>query len=146
MEARPFQVSLRVRHPAIDPEEISAALGLEAEHCFRAGDPRTGDKSGRRTSHHTQTYWLAPVTDQSWADPIEPASVLSFRSVDTLLLGCLRHLNARHAFLERIQREGGDVSLLIAVARDSSGDFVLPATMMRLLVKLGISLEFKFDA
>jgi len=35
----PFQLSLRIRHPSIDPEEISKGLGIEPEHTFRAGQP-----------------------------------------------------------------------------------------------------------
>lgn len=41
----PFQLSLRIRHPSIDPEEISKGLGIEPEHTFRAGQPRHS-KSG----------------------------------------------------------------------------------------------------
>src|SRR5689334_19158398 len=55
---RPFQVSLRVRHPSLDPAEISKALELEPEHCFGAGEPR---HEGGRRGVHPQTYWLAPV-------------------------------------------------------------------------------------
>jgi hypothetical protein len=36
--------------------------------------------------------------------------------------------------------------LLLGLAHDSATDFTLPVAMSRLLVKLGISLEFKFEA
>jgi hypothetical protein len=39
-QATPFQLSLHVRHPSVDPEEISRELGLEATESFRAGGPR----------------------------------------------------------------------------------------------------------
>jgi hypothetical protein len=167
----PIQLSLRIRHPTIAPEEISTALGVVPEHCFRAGDPRTGAAKDRRTSQHTQTYWLAPVTAQAWSDPIDPAFVsvvaarysehdlavsekhlreatqkLMARSAEDLLFYCLRHLNTRQAFLQRIQSDGGDVSLLLTIERDSASDFTLPVAMARSLVKLGISLEFKFES
>jgi hypothetical protein len=169
--ATPVQLSLRVRHPTIAPDEISAAFGVSPEHCFRAGDPRTDHSRGRRSGQHTQTYWLAIVTAEWWADPIDPAflSVIAarypehnvavsaenlrkatqnsrLRTVETLLFYCLQRLNTRHAFLERIQSDGGDVSLLLLMARDSAADFTLPVAMTRMLVKMGISLEFKFDS
>jgi hypothetical protein len=166
----PVQLSLRIRHPAMDPNEISTAIGVEPEHCFKAGDARTSSSQGRRTGLHSQSYWLAPITAESWAEP-DPAFLsviagrysghdlatseehlrkaaqsLTSRSVEANLFYCLQRLNTRHAFLERIQSEGGDVSLLLGLAHDSATDFTLPVATSRLLVKLGISLEFKFEA
>jgi hypothetical protein len=164
----PVQLSLRIRHPAMDPSEISTAIGVEPEHCFKAGDARTSSSQGRRAGLHSQSYWLAPITAESWAEPDPDPAFLSViagrfsghnlapseehlrqaaqslrsRSVEANLFYCLQ----RHAFLERIQSEGGDVSLLLGLAHDSATDFTLPVAMSRLLVKLGISLEFKFEA
>jgi len=132
------QVSLRIRHPAIDPDEISAALGVRPEHCFKSGDPARG-----RRGLHGQTYWLADIAPGSWLEPVEPSAWT--RSVEIMLFHGLQRLHARHAFLERIQSDGGDVSLLLSVERGSATDFTLPVAVSRLLVKLGITLEFKFD-
>jgi hypothetical protein len=159
------QVSLRVRHPTIDPDEISAAVGVKPEHCFKSGEPALG-----RRGLHTQTYWLAHIAPGSWPEPVDQsfletiaarhpgrsaiASAEGFRkmtqsartrSVEIMLFYGLQRLNARHAFLERIQSDGGDVSLLLSVEHGSAADFMLPAAVSRLLVKLGITLEFKFD-
>ena len=166
----PVRLSLRIRHPAMDPAEISTALGVEPEHCFKAGDPRTGPAQERRTGRHSQSYWLAPVTAESWAEPIDPALLsaieaqypgrdlslspeslgkatrnLRSQSVETVLFHGLRRLNTHQAFLQRIQNDGGDVALLFGLAPDSAADFTLPVGMSRLIVKLGISLEFKFE-
>lgn len=35
-----FTVSLRIRHPTIGPETISATLGVQPQHTWRAGEPR----------------------------------------------------------------------------------------------------------
>jgi hypothetical protein len=132
------QVSLRIRHPTIDPDEISAALGVRPEHCFKSGDPAQG-----RRGLHTQTYWLADIAPGSWLEPVDPSA--RTRSVEIMLSFGLQRLNARHAFLERIQSDGGDVSLLLSVERGSAADFTLPVAVSRLLVKLAITLELKFD-
>jgi hypothetical protein len=165
----PIQLSLRIRHPAIDPEEISGALELVPEHCFKAGDSRTPRAAGHDAGHHTQTYWLAPVTGEPWSDPIEPAFLaaiaardpgrnvaltqedwrqagqdLRARSVEVVLLHFLRRLCARNTFLQRVQSEGGEVALIMLIERDSTADFTLPLSVTRLLVQLGISIEFRF--
>jgi hypothetical protein len=158
------QVSLRIRHPTIDPDEISAAVGVTPAHCFKSGDPAEG-----RRGLHSQTYWLAHVGPGFWPEPVDPgflktiaarypggsAAAEDFRKMalgerphgtEMSLLYGLQRLNARHAFLERIQSEGGDVCLLLSIEHGSAADFTLPVEMSRLLVKLGIALEFKFDA
>lgn len=167
----PVQLSLRIRHPAIDPDEISAALGLEPEHCFKAGDARIARSERRIAGQHTQTYWLAPVSPETWADPIEPSFLgaiaaknpirnlassaqdreaavrnLRSRSTEFVLFHFLLRMNAHHGFLQKIQAEGGDISLLILIERESAADFTLPVGVTRLLAQLGISLELKFDS
>lgn len=169
--ATPIQLSLRIRHPDIDPEEISTSLALTPEHCFKAGDSRSARAGSRTTGHHSQTYWLAPVAPEALPDPLEPTFLAAiaarnldpsvtvtaqdlqeatrkvrFRSVETLLLFFLQRLVAKQAFLQKIQAEGGDVSLIMVIDRESAGDFTLPVTLARLLVQLGISIEFNFDS
>jgi hypothetical protein len=168
--ATPIQLSLRIRHPAIDPDEISRSLGLEPEHCFRAGDSRSPRAQGRFAGRHTQTSWLAPVTVEAWSDPIEPAFLAEMvaksprrstpvsaqglqaasrdlrSNIEGLLFLFLKRLNAQHSFLQRLQAEGGDVSLIMVVERESAADFTLSVTLARLLVQLGMSIEIKFDS
>ena len=169
--AAPVQWLLRIRHPAIDPGEISTSLDLEPEHCFKAGDSRAARAEGLFSGRHTQSYWLAPLRVEPWADPSEPTFLagiaersparnlalsaenyqaasrnLRSNSVEGLLFLFLQRLNARHSFLQRIQAEGGDVTLIIAIERESAADFTLPVTVTGLLVHLGISIEFRFDS
>ena len=166
----PIQISLRVRHPSMDPEHISAALELKPEHCFRAGDFRSMRAAGQNPGQHTQSYWLAPVSAESSADAIEPEFLatiaekhlgrtlgasaedlqaatrnLRSRSVESVLLHFLQRLSSRQPFLQRIRSEGGDVSLLMLVERESVTDFTLPVSIARLLANLGVEVEFKFD-
>jgi hypothetical protein len=169
--ATPFQWLLRIRHPAIDPGEISSSLDLEPEHCFKAGDSRAARAEGLFSGRHAQSYWLAPLSVESWADPSEPTFLaaiaardpdrnfalpaenlqaasrnLRSSSVEGSLFLFLQRLNTRHSFLQRIQAEGGDVTLIMAIERESAADFTLPAAAAGLLVHLGISIEFRFDA
>ena len=153
INATPIQLSLRIRHPAIDPREISDALELEPEHCFRAGDPRTAATESGRLGQHTQSYWLASLSVEPWLSPSEPALLdpaaaknLKVWGIEGVLLYFVRRLNMHHSFLQRIQSEGGDISLLLGLERDSASDFTLPVSLARLLAQSGISIEFKFDS
>src|SRR4030095_2809211 len=61
----PFQLSLRVRHPSIDPAAISRELQIEPEHSFRAGDLRDSTRSAAVTPAHVESYWLATIDPTS---------------------------------------------------------------------------------
>jgi hypothetical protein len=158
----PNQLSLRIRHPSIDPETISATLRLEPEHCFKAGEARTLRADNGRSGFHTQSYWLAPVTPNLWtssdepvnsdtlavklaAGTFRPARDLRVWGVDSLLVFFLHRLSAHQSFLQQIQTEGGDISLLLSLDRESTPEFTVPLAVSRLLVQLGIVLEFSFD-
>ena len=69
-DSEPFQLSLRIRHPSIDPDELSREFSIEAAHCFRAGDPRLS-RSGI-ASVHPESYWLGALNTANW--PVEVTS------------------------------------------------------------------------
>jgi hypothetical protein len=164
----PIQLSLRIRHPAIDPQEITEALELTPEHSFKAGASRTPRAKGQVAGRHSQTYWLAAVNAKSWSQ-IEPSFLAAIagrhpswkssmpeeawrklieglrdENVEFVLLYLLRRLSARQAFLQKVQAEGGDVSLLMLIEREAAADFTLPPPVSGQLAQLGVSIEFKF--
>jgi hypothetical protein len=68
-QALPYQLSLHVRHPSVDPEEISRELGLEATESFRAGEPRHSRSGVAATAVHGETYWVAVLDPMAWSAP-----------------------------------------------------------------------------
>jgi hypothetical protein len=68
-QATPYQLSLHVRHPSVDPEEISRELGLEAVESFRAGEPRQSRSGVAATAVHPETYWVAVLDPMGWSAP-----------------------------------------------------------------------------
>jgi hypothetical protein len=152
-----FRFALRVRHPSIDPEEISNELRLAAEHSFKAGQPRpSGSRSGA-TSVYNESYWLAPLDPAAWAGEwslIEGLPNLRARGAAraisslnpevalTLVTTALSHTHA--AFLRRLQAEGGEVRLLVELSADAMSGFTLTPTVSRTLGSLGVSVNFEF--
>src|SRR6186713_70212 len=59
---QPFQISLRIRHPSIDPGDISRELKVEPEYSFKAGDPRESGSGMAATALHAETYWLGSLS------------------------------------------------------------------------------------
>jgi hypothetical protein len=152
----PFQLSLRIRHPSMDPADISKELGIEPEHSFRSGQPRHS-KSGLATvALHTESYWLAPLDPESWfgTAPFGPLanmaisqklidSVVSQNLAWSLSLCAVRFNKAHAAWLQTICAEGGEISLLVTLSATTVNAFSLPPQVSRLFGELGITLEFE---
>ncbi|HYM36188.1 MAG TPA: hypothetical protein VET48_12365, partial [Steroidobacteraceae bacterium] len=50
------EMFLRIKHPSIDPQEITEVLGLQPEHATKAG-LETSAKGVKRL--FSESYWLA---------------------------------------------------------------------------------------
>jgi len=157
-DVQPFQLSLRIRHPTMDPAELSREFKIEAEHCFRAGDPRPHRSGIMPASVHAESYWLGAIEPSRW-----PADILSFpghsrlqivqehlRSSGTNSFGwslslCATWFLHSHAeLLRRIRADGGQISLLVALSTGEIGSFSLAPEVSRVFGELGITVEFEF--
>ncbi len=155
-DPEPFQLSLRIRHPSLDPEELSREFNIEAAHCFRAGDPRTS-RSGI-ASVHPESYWLGALNTASWpVDVTSPAvqhlladqqriGVVAMRSLGWLLSLSTRFFSAHAGTLRRIGAEGGQVSLLVTAPANAVTGLSLAPAVSRIFGELGVALEFEFSS
>ena len=160
MEARrapqpsyPFQLSLRVRHPSIDPAAISRELQIEPEHSFRAGEPRDPSRSLAVAPVHVDSYWLATLDlEKLLVGTPETALVHEItrhtQTIATSLEPALTILTAsvlrRHAeFFRRIQSEGGEVRLIVAISARKTRGFTLTPHLSRALSELRIPIDFE---
>lgn len=141
-----FQLSLRIRHPSMDPAEMSRELHMEAEYSFKAGETRGRKRSTSPTSSHAESYWLAPLEATFWQGGTIPSMQPYTVDVGTLDLALVRcaYLLRRHAtFLRRVQAEGGDVSLLAQVSAEAVSGFSLTPQCAGALHALGVGIDFE---
>ena len=156
--SQPFQLSLRIRHPSLDPAEISRALGLPAEHSFRAGDPRLSRSGLAPASVHAESYWLGPLSPAEWpadltfsAEPLAKMARERLGPAATSSLGWALSLTAARFFrvhgplLRRICAEGGQASLLVTISTAEASSFSLTPEVSRVFSELGVALEFEFS-
>jgi hypothetical protein len=158
MEARtasqpsyPFQLSLRIRHPSIDPAAISRALQIEPEHSFRAGDPRESARNTAVTPVHGESYWLATLDPAALllgtalAPDISPQThAITFSVLDSALTVLITSVLRRHAeFFRRMESEGGEVRLIVSVSARKTRGFTLTPHLSRALSELRIPVDFE---
>jgi hypothetical protein len=170
--ATPFQLSLHVRHPSVDPEEISRELSLEAVECFRAGEPRQSRSGLAATAVHGETYWVAVVDPMVWSAPVTlarrmpPAEVMSallpqeakvlrarfgLDEAETtpgslgwgIVLVC-HCLTVRHSrFLAQLRQQGGSLTLLAAIQPEAWVGPRITPEMGRQMHDLGLTVKIE---
>jgi hypothetical protein len=169
--AAPYQLSLHVRHPSVDPQEISRELGLEATESFRAGEPRHSRSGVAATAVHGETYWVAVLDPMVWSAPAsvgrqtqqllatllpQEAKVLRARfgleegEMSTpgslgwgivLVCHCMR---VRHGpFLARLREQGASLTLLAAVEPEALVGLRITPEMGRQLHDLGLTVKIE---
>src|ERR1700722_11352072 len=100
-----YAISLRVRHPNLDPALLTKTLHIEPLHCWRAGEPRRSATGAALGGEHRESYWSAPLPGQAVGAAAFPLE---------LFLGQqLVQLSRHREFLARLQDEGAQVSLSI---------------------------------
>jgi hypothetical protein len=156
----PFEISLRIRHPSIDPNRISRELKVEPEHCFKAGEPRESSSGIAVTSVHAESYWLGSLTGLTSTTSlmsglniggsVSSRRAKSMRGAPQLSLGValetsiLAFLRPHAEFIRQIQCEEGQICLLIELATETLSGFALSPQCTRVLSDLGVALEFDF--
>jgi hypothetical protein len=148
----PFQLSLRIRHPSIDPEEVSRRLGIEAEHSFRAGAPREASRS-TVAPVHAESYWLATLdpatllldTDLGMKLALSPqAHTMALGAVDSALAVLITSVLRRHAdFFRQLQSEGGEVRLIVALSARKTRGFTVTPQLGKAFSDLKIPVDFE---
>lgn len=149
-----FELFLRIKHPVIDPAIITDTLGLKPEDLRAAGP--TVSKQGLQTLH-SESYWIAPLPILSAESGLSNLRSLYAASTalaltkqdiiamagtsrfEMLLVTGLKLLDAHKEFLQRLNKEGGSVTLLIQ-RHDGTLTSLHWQTLKR-LAELGIGIE-----
>jgi len=152
-ESVPIEIFLRVKHPTMDPAEITEALGIEPEHSVHAGP--AASRSGVQRLH-SESYWLARLPMRSFHEMVlgvrtfsAPNALPTFSKekhikmrdatqYDVYILDALQQLTVKKAFLQQLNRQGS-IALLIQ-RPDHVTPLSLCASLTR-LAELGITLE-----
>ena len=127
-----FTLSLRLRHPGIDPCRITQTLGIEPQHTWKAGDPRRDPGGGALEGLYRESYWMGRLMD-------EPQLSSARLSVESVLLEKLATLRRSHDFLEQLHAEGGVAELHVSLYAREDFRLELSEQSLGLLGRLGLA-------
>lgn len=152
--AEELQIFIRIKHPSLDPTEITRNLDMQPEQTIAAG-ANISSTGVRRL--HNETYWIARLPSITTAElvghvrdnPFEDfASMLRKEELigligasehDMRILLRLKRFESNQDFFDRINRDGGSVTLI--VDRGDPDQPVVLKHALKKLVTLGIALE-----
>lgn len=156
-------VSLRIRHPSCDPDDITKELGLTPDHSWARGEPRRSEGGLQLGGVRHDSYWVANVPGVSttqwqteWqtgeTDPKLPRAMLSAATGDLpgamaqlqMQLQIMAQIRRNRGFLERLIGEGGEVTFVMEVQTVAGMSFRLDPALMKQLGALGVRLELEF--
>jgi hypothetical protein len=158
-----MQLFLRIKHPHIDPAEISRALELEPEYANKAG---TSVSAGGVKKIHSESYWLGALPVPSFKEltawtapaPLFDARELATRESDApgklsarllsqvaglydmQIILWLKKLDAHKRFIKLIIDEGGTITIVLQRA-DRTAPLTIGPGLAKRLADLEIRLE-----
>jgi hypothetical protein len=130
-----FTLSLRIRHPSIEPAVITQKLGIEPLHTWRAGDPRLGPAGELLEGTYRGSYWMGPLTH-------EPALSSDQVTAETVLLQALAQLRRSSDFLAGLSAAGGVAEVYVSMFAREDFRLELSSESIALLGKLGLAVTF----
>ncbi len=136
MSAYEFTVSLRIRHPTIDPATITATLGIQPQHTWRAGQPRCDPAGAELGGEHHDSYWMGRLMD-------EPQLSSDSVSVERVILKTLGQLRRAQSFLEQLNAEGGVAELLVSLYAREDFRLEFPSDSLTLLGRMHLEVALE---
>ena len=148
----PARIHLRIKHPELDPGEITKALKIEPEHTLSPG------RSGGSSTLQAECYWIAPIHFAMLNEPLlggleQPAmskasslaqvSALQMMSHEGIVGLAVRQLHQHQRFFQRVLDEGGAATLLITT--EKPGSVTIHPSLARKLADLGLALELDWS-
>jgi hypothetical protein len=131
-----FTMSLRIRHPDMDPERLTRGLGLQPQHCWRAGEERRGSSGELLTGTYRESYWVCGLM-------ADPQLATESTGVESELMQVLSKLHESLDFLKSIHTSGGASEVHVSVFAREPFRIELLAEMASMLGRAGIGLTLE---
>jgi len=131
-----FTISLRIRHPTIDPAMITTTLGIQPQHTWRVGQPRCDPAGAEVGGVHHDSYWMGRLMD-------EPQLSSDRVSVERVILTTLSQLRRSQSFLEQMNAEGAVAALLVSLYAREDFRLEFPSDCLTLLGRMHLAVAFE---
>ncbi|MEJ0037714.1 MAG: DUF4279 domain-containing protein [Gammaproteobacteria bacterium] len=133
-----FTMSLRVRHPQVEPAEVTRALGMEPQHSWRAGEQRRDAGGGALGGTYQESLWMCALM-------AHPELATDSVGVESELLHAINTLRRSLDFLQSLRASGGVTELHISIFARQEFRLELPADSLVVLGQMGITMALEVN-
>ena len=131
-----FTISLRVRHPSIDPSRITEALGQQPKRAWQAGALRATAKGDPLAGTYDDTYWTSGSLRRGEWKPGSRSPETLYGAIEALLSDLAGHKR----FFQDIRSGGGSVVFSVGWFLDGDTGGVFDHDLLRRMGDFGIDL------
>ena len=131
-----FTITLRIRHPDIDPARITALLGVEPQATWRKGDVRLSADGQPLQGTHRESYWTGRLMPT-------PQLSAEYSSVEAELLKILAQLRKSQDFFLELRSGGGIAELHVSLFARQEFRLDLSSSNLELLGRLGLAVALE---
>lgn len=125
-----YVVSLRVTHPAMDPQQICNGLGPQAKWKWKVGEKRQTPAGTPLSGVYKDTFCTFALAPPQGCE------------LERFIKRCNKSLESHRRFLNRITSTGGSAEYFIGMFLDSNHGVVFAPEVLAQLTKLQIGLSF----
>ncbi len=133
-----FTLSLRIRHPDMDPALITRALGQQPQHSWRAGDARKDAEGDVLEGKYRESYWMCGLMPH-------PKLATESIGVESELLQVLTSLQNSFSFLQALHSSGGASEVHVSIFASQAFRIELLAEMVSRLGRIGIGMTLEVE-
>jgi hypothetical protein len=139
MQGYEYRVSLRIRHPSIDPAELTTQLGLAPLHSWRAGDERPAQAAEPAAGSYRETYWLANL-------PRVVSDLIPELPLEGALMFALAMIQRSAPFWDEMLANGGTARFIVEVYGGEDFTLDLSRTTLAKMSRLGVAISVDIHA
>jgi hypothetical protein len=129
-----YAVALRIRHPFIDPGELTEKLGFAPQHSWQAGQrkPEAAGEPGDGT--YRETYWLGRV-------PSPALESIPDLPLEGALMFVLLQIRRSEQFWSRLLADGASARLIVQIFGRDDFTLELSQSTLAMLVRLRVAIS-----
>ncbi len=151
MSAYDYSVLLRIRHPSIDPEQLSRRLGLSPQHAWRAGEQRQPDDGEPTAGVYRESCWAGFLPPErilgylGTGEPNAPLAAAEAALTEPMTLIYLTAMKMKRApiFWQELVEGGGTIEFLVQIESGEPYGLDLSRAALAALVEVGATLSIE---
>jgi len=129
-----YSVSLRFRHPSIDPRVISEQLGKNPSRSWKTGERRTTPKGQKLKGFREETYWTSPLHSQRTLNDRKA-------NFEKFIMSVIDELEPHKRFINKLINGGGEAELFIGLFGTKDYGFGLRHEYIKRFGNIGVGIS-----